>query len=112
MRVVVVPHEVVRPLLRQWRDSLSDDADERAALFELFWAELVRRVTQHAGPPPEAFREPNIAATAFWCELAGGTWVRLTVGEDAWGLLQGTVRKFVVTDLAPRPPAGTRPRTP
>ena len=111
MRVVVIPHEVVRPLLRAWRDSLSDDADVRAELFDLFWRELVRRVSQYAGPPPGALYEPNIAASTFWCELTGGVWVRLTMQDEAWSLLQGTLRRFIVTDLAPRPPAGTRPGT-
>jgi hypothetical protein len=104
MRVVVKPHEEIRPLLRDWRRALSDDPARRRGLASTFWAELERRILEAKGPPPDAVKDGSTAPPTYWCELSGGVWAQLVVLPDRRTGIFTSEREVVVINLAPRPP--------
>lgn len=112
MRVIVKPHEEIKPLLRDWRRSLSDDPRRRAELAEAFWTELERRIIAAKGPPRDSVKDESTSPTTYWCELSGGTWVQLLLRPDRRVGLFTFEREAIVINLASRPPAATPRRTP
>jgi hypothetical protein len=104
MRIVVKPHEVIKPLIREWRRTLSDDPARRSELAEVYWEELVRRITDSEGPPIESVVDASTNPPTYWCELTGGTWVQLVVLPDERTGMFSIERKVVVINLAASPP--------
>jgi hypothetical protein len=111
MRVVVKPHEEIRPLLRAWRHALNPDRARRHELAEILWAELVERIVKAQGPPLGLVTDATTDPPTFWCELSGGTWVQLVVQPDRRTGLFRYEREVVIINLAQRPPAATPQKT-
>jgi hypothetical protein len=103
MQIIVKPHESIKPLIREWRRSLSGDPGRRRGLSELYWSELVRRITEAHGPPPGSVLDDTTQPATYWCELTGSTWVQMVALPDRRTGLFGIEREVVVINLAPHP---------
>ena len=105
MNVAVKPHELIKPLIREWRRSLSDDPEHRRELAEVYWRELVRRISDAQGPPTGSVLDDTTLPPPYWCELTGGTWVQLVVLPDRRVRLFQIEREVAIINLAPHPRA-------
>ena len=103
--VIDKPQEVIKPLLREWRHSLSDDSARRHELAVLYWSELERRIIEAKGPPAGSVCDDSTNPPTYWCELTGSTWVQIVVRPDRRKGLFGSIREVVVINLVAHPPA-------
>src|SRR5262245_41503914 len=108
MEVIVLPHVVIKPLIRDRRHRLSDIPERRRILAEIYWDELVQRIVKNEGPPPGSLQDNTTSPTTYWCELSGQTWVQLLVRPDKRIRLIHTVREVLVINLADHPPDSVR----
>jgi hypothetical protein len=104
MRTRVKPHEEIKPLIRKWRRTLSDDPQRRRDLAMVFWAELERRIIAAKGPPAGAVKDDSTKPPTYWCELSGGWWAQLVVLPDRRTGVFTFEREVVVINLVSRPP--------
>ena len=104
MLVIVKPHEILKPLLRTWRRSLSKEPEERQALAALYWSELERRIVEAKGPPTGSICDDSTNPPTYWSELTGGAWVQLVVLADRKKGLFSSVREVIAINLVAHPP--------
>jgi hypothetical protein len=105
VRVTVKSHEIIKPLIRDWRRTLSDDPQRRHDLAMLYWSELVRRITEAQGPPTGSVLDDTTDPPTYWCELTGAMWAQFVVMPDKRIGVFNFEREVVVINLATRPPA-------
>ena len=104
MLVIVKPHEIMKPLLREWRRSLSEEPDERHVLAAAYWSELERRIVEAKGPPTGSTCDDSTNPPTYWCELTGGTWIQLVVLPDRKKGLFSSIREVIAINLVAHPP--------
>jgi hypothetical protein len=99
MRIVVVPHERIRPMLDQWHRSLGTTDAERNRRRREFWREFVESIVDAKGPPPGSFADTSTTPTTYWCSLPGGGMAQILVEPDRRVSLISSERRILVVDL-------------
>jgi hypothetical protein len=82
MRIEVVPHEDIRPAIREWRRSLGHTREEQRRRFDEFWDEFVAHIVAESGFPKSAFNDDTTDPPTYWCVFPGGGLARLLVEPD------------------------------
>src|SRR5215212_7981653 len=106
MRIVVVPHARIRPMLDEWHRSLGNTPAERDQRRRQFWRDLVEAITRAKGPTAGAIVDTSTMPTTYWCSLPGGGMAPLLVQPDRRVGLISFERRIVVVglNLSPGPP--------
>lgn len=106
MKIEVVPHEEIKPLLRAWRQTLGDTRQERDRRFREMWAAFVQRIVDASGPPPDAIADPTVRPTRYLCSFPEDGFAELVVEPDRRTGWFTIVRRVIVINLifSPGPP--------
>jgi len=99
MRIVVVPHERIRPMLEAWHRSLGATEAERDQRRREFWREFVETIVRAKGPPPGSILDTSTTPATYWCNLPGGGMAQVLVQPDRRVGLISSERRIVVVDL-------------
>ena len=110
MRVVVRLEESCRPALTRWRQELSANAVDQAALSQVYLDELKKRLIQSGGFPRFCLVVRSQPEPHFWVELSGNMWVCYTVSDG--GRFTSRSRTIHVLEARPSPPAEAAPTFP
>jgi hypothetical protein len=98
-RIEVVAHERIRPLLREWRESLPGTREEQAELSRRLWREFVRSIVAGRGVPEKSRKNDTTKPPTHWCGFPGGGIARILIEADRRVRLFTYVRRVVVIDL-------------
>lgn len=99
MRIEVVPHRRIHPLLRQWRDSLPGTREEQVVLSQRLWGAFVRLVEVGRGIPEQSWKDATTNPPTYWCDFPGCGLARIYVKPDRRVRLFRHVRRVIVIDL-------------
>jgi hypothetical protein len=99
MRIIVVPHRRIQPMLDQWHRSLADTPAERDLRWRQCWGEFVEAITRAKGPPPGSIVDSNTTPPTYWCSLPGGGMAQLLVQPDRRVGLISFERRIVVVNI-------------
>jgi hypothetical protein len=99
MRIDVVVHKDIEPLLREWRRSLGASRAERYREFNKLWSEFVRSIIAARGFPKTAYEDDSTEPPTYWCAIPGGGLARILVEPAVRVGLFSYVRRVLVIDL-------------
>jgi len=99
MRVVVVVHRRVRPMLAAWRRSLGNTRAERDRRRRQLWGEFVESIVRGKGRPVGCVEDNRTTPTTYWCSFPGVGIAQLLIQPDRRVGLISTERRVVVVDL-------------
>jgi hypothetical protein len=99
MRVVVLPHKRIRPVLAAWRRSLGDTREQRNRLFDQLWREFVESIVAAKGPPPSSIEDDTTTPLTYWCNFPGVGTAQLLVEPDRRIGFFRAERRVIVVDL-------------
>jgi hypothetical protein len=98
MRVVVVAHESIKPLLAAWSRTLGDSPAECRRRFRELWGEFVESLEFAQGAPEQSIQDNRTTPPTFWCNFPGGL-AQIIVEPDHHVGLFRKVRRIVVANL-------------
>lgn len=99
MKVVVLPHESIRPLIVAWHHSLGDSKELRDARAKILWNEFVASIVSAKGVPRDAREDKSKKPVTYWIDFPGGGMAQILVEPDrriGWFSVE---RRVVVTNL-------------
>lgn len=99
MRIEVVPHRRIHPLLRQWRHSLPGTREEQNDQSKRLWRELVRLIAAGRGIPERSWKDASTNPPTYWCAFPGGGLAQIYVASERRVNLFWRVRRIIVIDL-------------
>jgi hypothetical protein len=112
MKIEVVPHAEIRPLLREWRRSLAGTRDEQRHQAKELWNEFVRSIVTAKGPPPKSIPDNRTDPPTHWCDFPGLGMAHIVVEPDRRVGLLTYVRRIVVINLNFSPGVRRTPHDP
>jgi len=99
VRIEVVAHEDIKPLLREWRRSFPGSREERNRQFRTHWRDFVRTIVADRGIPKTSIEDNTTDPPTIWCDFPGGGIARIVVEPDRRVRLLWYVRRVIVIDL-------------
>src|SRR5262245_49413944 len=99
MRVTVVAHERIRPILDEWHRSLGSTTAERNQRRRELWREFVVSIIHAKGPPPHSYEDTENSPSTFWCNFPGGGMAEILIEPDRRVDLMSYERRVIVVNL-------------
>jgi hypothetical protein len=99
MRVTVLPHKRIKPLLAAWRRSLGDTREQRDQLASRLWGEFVDSIVAAKGPPHGSIEDDTRTPLTYWCNFPGVGVAQLLVEPDRRVGFFRIERRVVVVNL-------------
>jgi hypothetical protein len=99
MNVVVQFHERVEEELEHWLAGHEEDDAERRALVRHYVDELVRRLGENEGVPPEAVRLGTSEPPSYRWRYTGEVFIEFQVRQESGGFFRSKRVRVIVTRI-------------
>ena len=98
MKIVVIAHEELKPVIYQWRQTLDGTREERRRKADALWLEFVRSIVDAGGLPEHYVEDETTVPPSYWVNFPGGL-ANIIIEPDRRQGLFSKVRRVVVTEL-------------
>ena len=102
MRVTVRIQERVTADIAEWVTTPPGTPADRQLLLRHYLKDIITRLTDYDGIPPEAVRVTGIRPPLYWWQYSDDLWVQYAVRDRGWWLI-GRERRVTIVRLATQP---------
>ena len=98
MKIVVIAHEELRPVLDEWRRSFDGTREERKRIADALWAEFVQSIVDARGLPKNYEKDETTEPPTYWVNFPGGL-ANIIIEPDRREGFFSKVRRILVIEL-------------
>lgn len=108
MRVTVQIQEQVAADMAEWVMTPPGSPDDRQLLLRHYLTDIMSRLTEYEGVPPEAVQVTGVRPPLYWWQYSNDLWVQYAVRDQGRWLI-GRERRITIVRLATQPPGPGEP---